>query len=237
MLVPVAVTHYLGRFKNKPFVFFSWLECSCLHIWEDMTLVPPSRFTGNKLPVLVDFLSNPTAGQRIRAMAAPPAALRSAVAALISILALSFRFMSVSLTCFKPAVYRHLLPPPSSSCLFALFTLCFDSFFVPVGFSFVVLFFGGGCASSAHLSTSFLFSFSSCLDSYSVFKWTKPKVSGFLCSFSLKTLQRPQTATSCPFYSCPVYFVSPAVLLDSDVAGILSESNFTQLQRTVSCLR
>lgn len=85
--------------------------------------------------------ANPTAGRRIRAAPAPPAALRSAVAALISILALSFRFMSGSLTCFKPAVYRHLLPPPSS-CLFTRHSLlrlvlCSCRFF------FCCSFFGG----------------------------------------------------------------------------------------------
>lgn len=202
-----------------------------------MTLVPPSRFISNKLPALVDFLANPMAGRRIQAAAAPPAAPRSAVAALISILALSFRFMSDSLTCFKPAVYRHLLPPPPS-CLFALrsllrLVLCSCRFF------FCCSFLGGVCASSAHLSTSFLFSFFSCLDSYSVLKWTKPKLSGFIWLFSLKTLQRPQTATWCPFWSsCPVLSSSTLPIwcgrnpFGEQLYAALEDSDLSSLEET-----
>lgn len=233
LLAPVAVTHYLGRFKNKPFFFFPILNVLVYisgktWLWFHLHASPATNFQHYWI-----LLANPTAGlpaRRIRAAAAPPAALRSAVAALISILAQSFRFMSGSLTCFKPAVYWHLLPPPSS-CLFALrsllrLVLCSCRFF------FCCSFLGGVRASSTHLSPSFLFSFSSCLDSYSVFKWIKHK------SLWLSLVAFFENSpTSSNGYFLFILFLSrlprgsscPHRRFLYDVAGILSESNFPQL--------
>lgn len=197
-----------------------------------MTLAPPSRFTSNKLPALVDFLANPTAGRHIRAAAAPPAALRSAVAALISILALSFRFMSGSLTCFKPAVYRHLLPPPPPPfCLFALCSLlrlilCSWRFFFCCSF-----FWGGGVVlhppiclppfcSPPLVWTLFFLQMNKTKSlwlSLVVFFENSPTSSnGYFLSILVPS--RLPRESSCP----PWLFLY-------DVAGILSESNFTQL--------